>query len=369
MEVANRDYYRQHYPQYLGLGGPAAYSTPYATGPINNYTTPYNNPGSANYVTPYANPPALPEASGPSLTNGTQSEEPQMLDHKDREEDHLIQSSIEGAEAITDRIYHDVRELKEMEKDDEAETMSLGLLDGFLALANGGVLPGKNVGFDVSDHGSDIDTVDDATVSAPPSPIPEIDEGYPHSDMEIQALVDIIVSDLIQSKDPPSQFPPQTPYAAFYSTMDEQQLASELMRLLATAQPEVNAVMPLAQIQAAHMFYTHLLSRSYTRIQQRVNAARAAAAMNYWGPPAYPPPPPGFTYGPPLQHHGFMAHPPTLPSQPAAPTFVPRGNVIAPPVNRNVEEERKVAVYGFPPVPGRRHGLRAGGKRGRKRKL
>jgi len=383
VEIANRDRYRAYAQPYIGFGGPGPYSTPYASGLVstyrtpyangmpNTYTTPYNNPGSTDYITPYSNPPVVAKTSGTSQSNAVIEPEAHAINHPSLENRTAQDSRDETkAEMITSGIEESTDGFKETTRDDDAISLSSALnIDNFLALANGGVPPGRNDDSNDSDHDDGNHIGNLTALDAPPSPADTIDQSLSRADEDIQALVDNIANDLMRSEGPPNQVPPGNPYAAFYSTMNGKQLGAELKRLVAVAQPEVNAIMPREQIQAAHLFYTHLVSRAHTRNAAIVRPAQVNqyannVAPNQWGQASYPPPPPkGYM----VQWHDSFTGAPTQPPPPMGRPFIRRGNVIAPPAVRNIEEERKVATYGFPPKPGRRPGLRSGGKKGRKK--
>lgn len=383
VEIANRDRYRAYVQPYMGPGGQAPYRTPYASGPVstyttpyasgmpNTYTTPYTNIGPTNYVTPYSNPPVVAEASEARRSIAVVDPEAHAVDHPSQE-NQTAYGSRNGAntEMITDESEGGTDVFKETTIDDDALSLSSAMnIDNFLALANGGVPPGPNDDSNDSDHDDTIHISKVTALDAPPSPADTIDESLSRADEDIQALVNNFANGLMRSEEPPTRVPPGNPYAAFYSTMNGKQLGAELRRLVAVAQPEVNAIMPREQIQAAHLFYTHLVSRAHTRNAATIRPAQVShytnfAGPNQWGQAMYPPPPPkGYM----VQWHDSFTGAPSQPPPSVGQPFVPRGNVIAPPAVRNVEEEQKVATFGFPPKPGRRPGLRSGGKKGRKR--
>lgn len=371
VEIANRDRYRAYAQPYMRPGGQAQYSTPYASGLPNTYTTPYANTGPTSYVTPYSNPPVVAEGNGASRSNAVIETEAHAVDHSSQENQTAQGSRDEAnAETIIDDTEGSTDVPKETTRDDDVMSLSSALnIDNFLALANGGVPPGPDDDSNDSDHDDTIHISKSTALDAPPSPADTIDESLSRADEDIQALVNNIANGLMRSEEAPNQAPPGNPYAAFYSTMNGKQLGAELKRLVAVAHPEVNAIMPREQIQAAHLFYTHLVSRAHTRNaanirQAQVNHHAAFAASNQWGQAVYPPPPPkGYM----VQWHDSFTGAPSQPPGPMGQSFVPRGNVIAPPAVRNMEQERKIATYGFPPKPGRRPGLRSGGKRGRQK--
>lgn len=386
VEIANRNRCRAYNNSYSGFGSPAAhypnglmnhYATPYATPAGGTYTTPYSNPGPTRYVTPYANSPSVAEAIENSQANqGNDPKTPTIEIHTS--ENHLAASDTgETTGEINVGIDNAIARPKETANVEEAGPLSLTALDGFLALANGGVLPGRN---EDSKEFEDQKANSDSALFAPPSPGDTIDEALSRSDDDVLALVESIAKDLMNSPEPPLQAPPPNPYAAFYSSMNGKQLGAEFKRLVDVVQPEINAIMPREQIQAAHLFYTHLVSCIHTRNAANIKPIYQHPfgpphTVHHWSPAVFPPPPTppnGYMLAPIQWHHHLT--PQQLPqSHHSAPAFVPRGNVIVPPVKRDFEEERKAAGFGFPPVPSSqqlpssRTGLRSGSSRGKRK--
>lgn len=389
VEVANRDHHKAYRNPYMGFGGAAGfgtplanstmdqYATPYATLPSNSYQTPYANPEPAGYVTPYANPPDVLEANGPRQSNKGNDHEVDTAEPQTPKKGPPESISATPPCEALDEFEGDV-EPSEMAQDEGSRPVSVGLLDGFLALANGGVLPGQRRDSDDLNDRRQDDMSNYTTLFAPPSPGDTIDEAMSRSDDDVQALVNHIANDLMNSQEPPNQAPPVNPYAAFYSSMNGKQLGAELKRLVEVVEPEVNAIKPREQVQAAHQFYTQLANCIHTRNAANVQRNHPMAfapppTMNYGGPVAAispPPPPPKGYMAVPTQWQNHFAPPPPPQAQPPSATFatfVPRGNVIAPPVVRDVEEERKAAGFGFPPVLGSESKTREGGRRGKRK--
>lgn len=386
VEVETRNRYKAYTQPYIGFGGPVPCSTQYANGPASAYTTPYANvvpmpyttpyanPAPTEYVTPYSNSPAIGEASGSGQSNAVPKPEANAVDHQSQES-HVIEGGTEleaEAQVITNAMQDFDDEVVETINDDDEISLSSPVdIDGFLALANGGVPPGQNGDVDDSDLDNENEANSFTALDAPSSPADTIDQALSRADEDVQALVDDIANRLIRSEEPPNQVPSGNPYAAFYSTMNGKQLGAELKRLAAVARPEVNAIMPREQIQAADLFYTHLISHVHTRNAAIIRPAPANLQPNVapaikWDQAVYPPPPPkGYM----VQWHDSITGAPTHPPpQAMEQSFTPRGNVIAPPAVRNVEEEQKVATYGFPPKPGGRSGLRSGGRRAKRQR-
>ncbi len=382
VEIANRERYRTYGQPYMGPGGPAPYSTsfasgrvstyttPYTNGMPNTYTTPYANTGLTNYVTPYSDSPFVADASGARQSIAVVEPEVHVVDHPNLE-NRIAQGNTNETNSvmITNETEGRNDVFKETRDDDAVSLSSAMNIDSFLVLANGGVPPGPDDDSNDSDHDDTFYDSKDTALDAPPSPADTIDESLSRADEDIHALVNNIANGLMRTEEPPNQVPAGNPYTAFYSTMNGKQLGAELKRLVAVAQPEVNAIMPTEQIQAAHLFYTHLVSHAHTRNAANLRPAQLNHSANFttpnpWGQAVYPPAPPkGYM----VQWHDSITRAPSQPPPPTGQPFVPRGNVIAPPAVRNVEEEQKVATYGFPPKPSRRPGLRSGGKRGGKK--
>ena len=384
VEIANRDRCRTQSSPFVGFGNPAMYQpngplnyyiTPYAVPPGGAYTTPFSNPVPARYITPYANPPVDSHPVENGQVNKTVDQSAPDIVEEDRaahsrhSRTRISKSNVDGEVDGADA------ETKETAIDKDGEPMSQIEVDGFLALANGGVLPGQN---DDSKQPENEDKSDDPGTFAPLSPGDTIDEALSRSDDDVLALITHISQDLITTPEPPHQIPEPNPYAASYSLMNSPQLGHEFKRLVEIISPEINTILPREQIQLAHLFYTHLVSCIHAR-----NAANTRPAYHQ---PILPPPgthhwvQPGFPHPPPVPPPGYMIapvhwqHPSHFPQALVpAQTFVPRGNVVVPPVAKNAEAERKAAGFGFPPVhasqrvPSSRVGLRSGaGKRKRR---
>ena len=197
--------------------------------------------------------------------------------------------------------------------------------------------------------------------------------GSPSSqtDSKVQTEVSRIIDEIMLCKNWHS-FPGGITKHFFYASVEGQRLAAELERLMPIATPVVNTIIPLAESQARLRFYQQLESRAIKEKRDReINRFYGAPVkMQQWGPPpaAFPAagfPAPGFPNAA-LPVAGFPI-PPSLPSNGPMPVqVIRRGNVIAaPPGGRNVEEEKKVETYGYPPMPGSRPGA---SRRGQKRK-
>ena len=390
IEVANRLRYVQPGDPYGGFGGPHDPSTIHASTPGNHYTTayansangiyttPYTNPEQSRYVTPYTHPSIIAE---PSRNRQLNDHVLMTAELQIPEKNHTVSEGSKSAVQVTKKARLDASAPEKTKRDKDSTPVSLGMLDGFLTLANGGMLPGQKDTSVESEARKAKHKNSTSTLFAPPSPGDTIDENMSRSDDDIQALVNYIADDLMlpqQQQPPPPQAPAANPYAAFYSSMNGKQLGAELKRLIDVVQPEVNAVMVREQIQAAHLFHTHLANCVNTRISLNIhpvhpNPFSPQTATNPWSSPtAYAPPPPpppsqGYILSPTGEWQPFS----TSPQQPPpalAPAFVPRGNVIAPPEVRDFDEERKVATFGFPPVPSPRSGLRSKGGGGKRQK-
>ena len=356
VEIADRQRYRVYAAPHVGFGGPNTFRGPYShlTATGHTFPTPFSTSGPSTYVTPYANPP--PADGINEISQSDQQMTPAKSSEVHEEAREPQYTTIE-ADTASENANDDVEKLKESMMNEEEDSMSVGQLDGFLALANGGVLPGQKADPNDSDNPASQHT-NDLTSFAPPSPADTIDEALCRPDEDIQALVDAIAEDLMNSQEPLHSAPPSNPYAPFYSSLNGKQLGIELKRLVAVVPLEVNTIMPSEQSQAARLFYTHLAGCARTRNANIVSPTHAPAvgSMNQMGFAGYPPPLP-----PPQPPKGYMVVPTQWPNnfaylQPGppqipSPMFVPRGNVIAPPVMRNPDEERRVAGFGFPPVP------------------
>lgn len=387
VEITNRDRYRAYSQPYAGFGGPIPYAAPYMNGPVgpyttpyanalpNTYTTPYANPTQASYVTPYSNPPVVAGPSGSSQSKAVVEPKSDGISRPimslGSSQERVVETNADLSSGVLEERDDEFEGTPKA--DDEVSTMDI---DSFLALANGGVPIGQNDDSIDSDIDDDNHIINRTALDAPPSPADTIDESRSRADEDVQALVNHIAKGLMLSEEPPNQAPAGNPYAAFYSTMDGKQLGAELKRLVAVAHPEVNAIMARDQIHAAHLFYTHLVSRASTQNTpifpppQVHNHAHFPPA-NHWGHAALPPSPPkGYM----VQWHDSVTgapipSPPQQPAQNPAQPFLLRSNATAPPVVRNVSvsEEQKVATYGFPPKPERRPGLRSGGQKGKRK--
>ena len=224
------------------------------------------------------------------------------------------------------------------------------------------------------------------------------------TDAKVQMEVSRIINEIVFYKNWHG-YPLWTTKQLFYASAEGQRLAAEFKRLMPMTKPVVNAIIPLAESQARLRFYQQLESRAIKEkrdreIQEGINRYYGPPIqMQQWGPPpGFPPaglPPPGFPpaglhppgfpppgFPPPgfppagfppaglppagLHPPGFPIPPPLLSNGPVQTQLVRRGNVIAaPPGGRNVEEEKKVETYGYPPKPGSRPGA---SQRGQKRK-
>lgn len=216
-------------------------------------------------------------------------------------------------------------------------------IDWLLTMSNGGKIPRPNK---------------KARIDPPPRISPsQIDD-------QVQMEVSKIINQIMLCKYWRGH-PGGTPKHLFYASAEGQQLAAELRRLMATAKPVVNTVVPLAESQARLRFYQHLESRAFREkrdheIQGGFHRFYAPPVqMQRWAPAVGLP-------GAQYPTSGLLV-PPILPSNaPMKVPFVPRGNVIAPPPGgRNIEEEKKAETYGYPPMPPQRPGH---SQQGQKRK-
>lgn len=373
VEIANRDRHRATVGPFQGFGGQLSYHPHYANVPTNGYITPYVNQApsthltpyarstSPNHITPYVDP--LPINPINQANNKNASKNPVRSCKEAREESCKPAQYVEqtGRNSVEPDTNTDNN--LESAQYHEDSPMPLGLLDGFLALANGGKLPGNQSLQD----GAGKPFPHDSMLSAPPSPADTIAEVSCRPDGEIQALVELIAKDLIDSDVYPSQSPQGTAYGALYSSMNGRQLGFELKRLIAVAEPEVNTLISKDQAQAIHLFYTHLLSREQTRHAAVQNANYPSThtfpnGMSQWGPVVYLAQPPN--YGTPVFSGPWPSQAIAVPT----PKSVPRANIIAPRPANNLNQEHRLAENSFPPAPSSRLTLRSGAGRSRKKR-
>ena len=326
------------------------------------YATPYARSQPTTYVTPYANPSILAEVSDPRQGNEGQAEETRGARSQASGTIGSISHGVHKANEIAIDIDKDCSEPKDKSKGKEASPMSVGMLDGFLALANGGVLPGK----DDEPNGSTFPVVnkdqEQTTLFAPPSPGDTIDEAISRFDDDIQALVDRIADELARSQEPIPFGTPVGPPKTPWMLMKAKQLAAELKRQIEIAQPEVNTIMPEEQMYCAQKFYTCLLSCIHTRNDVIIksmysHAQRPPVAANQWVPGAFPPQPPNGYMVSPTQQPGIFAPlpplgsgPPILQNQFPGQASIPRSNFITPPVVKNSVVKPGITVSGNPAV-------------------
>ena len=377
IEVTSRLRHTQYGDPFVGFRGPYASNSIHASTPVNHlttpyanvvngiYSTPYANPEPMQYVTPYANPPVVTGASAHGRSS-TSNDHGVLTAGFSIEKDHTIKEAPKSASKVFGKAKIDVSEPNETSKDKDSTPVSVGMLDGFLALANGGILPGQEETSEESENCPGEQR--NLALFAPPSPGETIDENMSRADDDIQALVTYISNDLTNRQEPLRQAPPANPYAAIYSSMNGKQLGAELKRMVDIIQPEINAVIPREQIQVAHLFYTHLASCIGTWIsinthQVHPNSFGPPAAMNQWSPaPDAPPPPNGHMVSPTGQWQQDFAPPQPAPQpHPLGPRLAPRNNII------DVNEERKMANFGSPPIPSPKSGLRSKGKSQKRR--
>ena len=390
-EVANRDRCRAYNIPHMGFSGIAAYSAPNGYTPMNShavpyinlaassYKTPYANTEPREYVTPYADAPIVGGVCANRQTNEVNTHKIDSAEASASGIDQAVNDKSRKAQDVIDGINHDVVESQEATKDNGSRSVSLGLLDGFLALANGGILPGQEQASIEARDRQQSRLNDDSTPFAPPSPSDTIDEALSRADEDVQGLVDNVSQDLIDSQEPSQQVPPPNPYAVIYSSMSGQQLGAELRRLVDGAQPKVNAILPKEQCHAAHLFYTHLANCLQARHEMKSRLTHPASPVQpspacFWHPPfAFQPQPtqpsPVGYMPPPAQWQNHFAPPPFGQAQLPTSSFVPRGNIIAPPVATNVGAEREAAGVGVPPILGSQSKQRSGGKGGRRKQI
>ena len=390
-EVANRDRCRAYNIPYIGFSGIAAYNAPHGYSPMSNhavpyislagssYKTPYANIEPREYVTPYADAPIVAGANGYHQINEVNTDEIDSAEASASGIDQVFNNTPGKAQGVIDRIDHDVAKSQEATKDNGSRSVSLGLLDGFLALANGGVLPGQEEASIEARDRRQSHLNDNLMPSAPPSPSDTIDEALSRADEDVQGLVDSVSQDLIDSQEPSQQVPPPNPYAVIYSSMDGKQLGAELRRLVDVATPKVNAILPKEQCHAAHLFYTHLANCLQARHEMRFRLTHPASLVqpsptSFWRPPLAfqpqptPPAPVGYM-PPPAQWHNHFAPAPFGQAQLPTSSFFPRSNILALPETRNVETEHKAAGFGIPPTLSSQSKQRSGGRGGRRKQL
>ena len=357
------------------------YAPPFARVASNAYTTPYARAEPTSYVTPYANPSVAAEASDPRQGNEGKAEKAQAALSQ---APGMMGSASHGtnkANEVTIDIDENGSEPKNKSKGKEASPMSLGMLDGFLALANGGVLPGK----DENAHESILPVVnkgpEETNLFAPPSPGDTIDEAMSRSDDDVQAFVDSIVKDLTKFQDPRPLLDinrdREFRSGAFYSPLSREQLGAELKRLVDIAQPEVNAIMPIEQMKAAKSFYNYLIecifyrdTRNFEHVHPCAQASPYPTMTFHVSGSTFIPQPPSdgsngsVGYISPTQLRGNFPPRPPSGSGPPMPQIlppgqacIPRGSVIVSPAVGNTAEEHQITLSGNPPVATSHAGL------------
>ena len=178
-------------------------------------------------------------------------------------------------------------------------------IDSFLALANGGSL-----------HDNGDDDAQDTTSQQVDS------NGSPQRDIDISAVLQRIIDQ----------------HAAEYGFDSGEKQAKKLQALFAEAGISINTIIPAAQGYATSHLYAHLA----------IKARFSGGGIN----PAH-----ASTYGNTIQMNQRVLSKPGAISQPARNTTTMWRTDGTPPYRaKSVEEMRKIRLYGYPPIPGRRPG-------------
>ena len=370
-ELTNRDYLRAQVVPYVGYGPPVPHQVPYTNLPSTVHNVPYANTPYGTYVTPYS-PYSItgPEnvapqhVASPVINNAAQvSEDSNTLASQqvssNQNPDETTFAKPPEHERVHGMISVDsstIKDSKDTGKGSEASSLPLGLLDGFLTLANGGKLPGPPQTSN-SSAGTDSKRNSISVLSAPPSPDDTIDEPAGKADTDILALVDYVAKMLGRSNDYPPRVHAGVPLPGPFAALNAQQLGAELRRLTAVAEPEINIIVPYGHAHAAYLFHLQLEARVQYLMESAINAAYANAcapqhAVDQWGRPMYQAPNPA-SGGQAISGQWYNQHSPTqqlstMPPPPP-PSKILKSNAAAiSPVAGNTTEEREPHVYEVP---------------------
>ncbi|KAL6716400.1 hypothetical protein ACLMJK_005967 [Lecanora helva] len=374
VEIANRDDYRLNSHIHTGFGGPPGYGLLYTQGQMGHFpmqfpdsanqlnTNPYSNHQQMSYVTPYTNSPVSNEPAQSYQSNRIEYNAPSAIRSGSLENRAASGSNPEASREIDQNL----PESKRTSNDGKDASTPLGFVDGFLALANGGVLPGREEAPSTTRQDREQTAQNKPPTFAPPSPGETIDEAMARADDDVQALVNRIAEDFMTAQETPHLPPIGIPITASYSSMNRKQLGTELKRLVSKAQPEVNEIMPSAHAEAANQFYAQMTK--CINIQNEIKMKPPATHSAYFQPPPTsqwtparfppppppPPPPPGYMFSP-TQWANSWTPPQLLPrpiSQTETPTVpsnasLPRGTFIAPAAVENPEQVQAEAKPRF----------------------
>ena len=270
----------------------------------------------------------------------------------------------EGSKQTSDeRIY----ELKgSAQENEKVYTTTLEGIDNFLTQAKG-----RFPGPDSDDSENDANRVNrkcagkqsnngESTISPSSSPRSANGQTKPHfqdasypGDLDILAIVDRIVTDIMPSESSHYLLPQGIPHSNFRGSLEAHRLATELKRQVTVLNPQNNVIVSKDLVLVMSMFYSHLSSRAFSCSKTIIPPPQAQFPFGMVPPMGQPGLLPA-NYQP-LPAHVYEHVPPpatfsqtVLPSQ-SAPSIT-SGNVISPSTNP-VKENLKILRYGFPPIP------------------
>ena len=251
------------------------------------------------YITPYGNPPHKNNsANGFGAHNGTFSS-----------------SSSKGANGLV---------------------IDNSQIDAFLALANGGSLTDEDDDKTIADP----DEFDDHLLD--PS---EMADG----DIDVAAILQHVISHFMATRNSghssdDRRGPFTTDLSGSPSIIEQ---ATSLQSLFKKAGVSVNTIVPLAQGYATSQLYTHLSSHARSSISTSgINSSNSGTTVNS-AQPSYRP----------AQNNDVYRQPQCVPAHAPSPFHYgpPPGFGVPPPRMMDPEIQRKIVIYGCPPVPGSRN--------------
>lgn len=365
-----------------------AYALPYGGTPPTEYMTPYAQPPHSVYITPYgSSSPTLREPVAPTpqlLPKEPNRSDKRLIDvgnevtlqtanhgsgvncdgQKGRSESKRDLTNgtviLESAEEPKDSV-----ELPQQQDGNEKNyNLTQELIDGFLALANGGDLIPKNDDNSIGDYDSDRTISRSMTHEEPPK-----------GDPLIESVVEGIIKELMTNQNWGHGIAYLTPHTAYYQTSNAARLAADLRRYIDEAALTTNVIVSAEQSRAQSTLYAALIKRISNPYEVAAHLAYSSpyghtSHMNYGMPGAthpsyqYQPPP----LPPPEQHqqqyvpqHSFPQRQfsqQLLPPQHAGQEQAPPEALEVPPSSRGKtrQEKKMIRAYGKPPLPGSRPG-------------